>query len=81
LLGLWCLPPDPAAGELAAYRGLAHPRDLPILVAALRAECTWLTTFNLDHYRPGHPDVAVVRPGDLVLRVRDRLAHLAGGGL
>lgn len=61
--------PDPLAGELTAYGGLAHPKDLPILVAALRAECAWLTSFNLDHYRPG----------ELVLRVRDRLAHLAGG--
>jgi hypothetical protein len=71
--------PDPLAGELAAHVGLAHPKDLPILVAALREECAWLTTFNLDHYRPGHPDVAVVRPGELVLRVRDRLAYLVGG--
>jgi hypothetical protein len=35
-----------------------------------------LVSFNLRHYLPGHPEVAVLRPGDLVLRVRDLLTRL-----
>jgi len=31
-------------------------------------------------YRPGHPRVTVLRPGDLLVRVRDLLAGLASGG-
>ena len=69
--------PDPSPADLDPYRGLAHPKDLPILVAALREGCPWLVTFNVRHYQPGHHNVAVLRPGKLLLRVRDQLARLA----
>ncbi len=52
--------PDPA--ELAAYAGSANPEDLPILVAAIREGCSLLATFNLRHYQPGDPTVAVLKP-------------------
>jgi hypothetical protein len=68
--------PDPA--ELAEYAGLANLEDLPILVAAVREESSLLATFNVGHYQPGHPSVAVLKPGDLVLRVRYLLARLSG---
>jgi predicted nucleic acid-binding protein len=68
--------PDPA--ELAEYVGLANPEDLPILVTAVREECNLLATFNLRHYQPGYSSVAVLKPGDLVLRVRYLLARLSG---
>jgi len=68
--------PDPA--ELAEYAGLANPEDLPILTAAVREGCSLLATFNFRHYQPGHPSVAVLKPGDLVLRVRYLLARLSG---
>ena len=68
--------PDPAPEEIAEYSGLADPKDLPILVAALRAGCPWLVTFNLRHYRPGHPKVKVTRPGEFVRRVREVLAFM-----
>lgn len=67
---------DPSGEELAAHASKAHPKDLPILVAALREGCPWLVTFNLRHYRPGDPRVTVLRPGDFLLRVRDLLARL-----
>jgi hypothetical protein len=67
---------DPKLGEIDPYRGLAHPDDLPILITAIREECSFLATFNLRHYQPGHPDVVVLEPGTLVLRIRDLLAHL-----
>lgn len=72
--------PDPSPPDLEPHRGLADPADLPILVAALREGCPWLVTFNVRHYQPGHSGVAVLRPGDFLLRVRDRLARLTGEG-
>jgi hypothetical protein len=68
--------PAPAAADLSSYSYLADPKDLPILVAALQASCTWLVTFNVRHFQPGHPGVTVLRPGDFVLRVRELLAYL-----
>jgi predicted nucleic acid-binding protein len=68
--------PPPAAVDLSAYGRLADPKDLPILITALQAKCAWLVTFNLRHFRPGHPQITVLRPGDFVLRVRELLAYL-----
>ena len=68
--------PDPDEAALAPYQGLADPKDLPILVAALREGCAWLVTFNIRHYQPGHPDLVILQPGEFVLQIRDRLAHL-----
>jgi len=68
---------DSQPAELSAYKGLADLEDLPILAAAIRESCPWLVTFNVRHFQPGHPDVEVLRPGDLVRRVRDLLAHLS----
>ena len=67
---------DPEPEDLQPYLGLADPKDLPILVAALRESCPWLVTFNTRHYQPGHENVSVVTPGDLILRIRDRIAQL-----
>lgn len=68
--------PDPQPEDLLSYAGLAHPKDLPILVAAVREGCPWLVTFNVRHFRPGHPDISVLRPGDFVSQVRTLLANL-----
>lgn len=68
--------PNPHPDDLGPYAGVADPKDLPILVAAVRECCPWLVTFNVRHFRPGHPDVTVLRPGDFVRRVRDQLSHL-----
>ncbi len=67
---------DPAPREMAPHKGLADPKDLPILVAALRERCPWLVTFNTRHYQPGHPQVRVIEPAEFVLRVREILSGL-----
>jgi len=67
---------DPRLEDLAPHAGIADPKDLPLLVAAVREGCPWLVTFNVRHFQPGHPDVTVLRPGDFVLRVRDLLTRL-----
>lgn len=66
--------PDPAL--LVVHYGLANREDLPILVAAVRETCSLLTTHNVRHYHPGHPSVTILKPGDLVLRIRYLLARL-----
>lgn len=67
---------DLEQSELRSYAGLADPADLPILAAAHRQGCRFLVSFNIRHYRPGHPDVVVLRPGDLILRIRDWITML-----
>ncbi len=69
---------DPLPEQIVEHRGLANPDDLPILVAAVREGCELLTTFNIRHYQPGYPSVTVMKPGDLVLRIRYLLSRLPG---
>ena len=66
--------PDPEPDELRALGGRAHPKDLPILTAAVRERCGTLVTFNERDFRPGHPDVDVMTPGVLVQRIRRRIS-------
>ena len=54
---------DPLSADLIPHVGRADPADLPLLVAALREGCPWLVTFNVRHYRPGHPQVTVAAAG------------------
>lgn len=68
--------PAPTRITLEPYQGLADPKDLPILVAAVLAECPWLITFNVRHYQPGHPTLKVVTPGEFVMHARDALSQL-----
>lgn len=68
--------PDPDPAEVEAYSGLADAADLPILVAALKCGCAWLVTFNTRHYRPGHPEVTALPPGEFLAHVRALLAGL-----
>lgn len=67
---------NPTAVDLLPYSGKADPKDLPILVAAYRENCTWLVTFNTRHYQPGVADIAAVKPGGFIMRVRDLLLGL-----
>jgi hypothetical protein len=69
---------DPQPDDLRHHFGAADSHDLPILVAAAREGCRLLTTFNISHFQPGLPSVTVLKPGDLVLRVRHLLASLPG---
>jgi len=66
--------PSPRPADLAPYTGVADPKDLPILVAAVQEGCPWLVTFNQRHFQPGHPQVTVLRPGEFVSQVRNLLA-------
>ena len=66
----------PARQGLRPHTDRADWKDLPHLVAALEQDCAYLTTYNVDDYEPGHPEIEVFRPGGLVRRVRKRLSSL-----
>jgi hypothetical protein len=71
--------PDPFPEDLASYAGQADPKDLPILVAALREGCSHLLTFNVRHFMPDldrGSDIVIKRPGEFLLDLRDRLSTL-----
>ena len=68
--------PNPTLEAIRAHQGRADPKDLPILVAALREGCPYLITFNVRHFQPGHPQLTVLRPGDFLARIRGQLSNL-----
>ncbi len=68
--------PDPTEDEIATLAGCAHPKDLPILAAAVREQCRWLATFNTKHYQPGHQSLRVAEPGNLIRNARWKIAGL-----
>ncbi len=71
--------PDPGPEDLSRHTGQANPKDLPILVAALREGCPYLLTFNVRHYSPAVGSITVQRPGEFVLTVRILLTQLSTG--
>ena len=68
---------DPNPVDLPPFTGQADPKDLPILVAALKQDCSHLLTFNLRHYAPSHQRIIVQRPGDFLAAIRDILAAMS----
>jgi predicted nucleic acid-binding protein len=71
--------PDPSPDEINTVVYAADAKDLPILVAAAREHCSYLTTYNIRHFQPGLPGVTVLTPGDPVVRIRYWLAKLRPG--
>ena len=68
--------PDPTLQEVDTLTGLADPKDLPILAAAVKHNCQYLTTYNTKHFQPGTPTLTVLPPGDLVQRIRYLLSSI-----
>lgn len=68
---------DPEPGALTPFEGRAHPKDLPILVAAISAGCDSLVTFNTRDYYPAEGTIRIETPGEFLARLRARLAQLA----
>jgi hypothetical protein len=60
-------------------RDLADPKDAARMAAAVREACPWLVAFNVRHFQPSHPAVAIVRPGEFVQHLRALLAYLSPG--
>ncbi len=68
--------PDPTPADLLPHIGQADPKDLPLLVAALREDCTYLLTFNVRHYFPTAGTIVVQRPGEFLLTIRSLLGQM-----
>lgn len=68
--------PDPSEQEVDALTGLADPKDLPILAAAVKHNCQFHTTYNTKHFQPGTPNLTVLPPGDLIQRIRYLLSSI-----
>jgi predicted nucleic acid-binding protein len=71
--------PNPPLEEVVTHAGQADPKDLPILVAALREQCSHLITFNTRHYYETGT-IAVLRPGEFMMLIRRRLSLLSPNG-
>ena len=69
--------PDPTMAEIKALSKSADAKDVPILAAAVRESCVFLTTYNIRHFQPGIESITVLKPGDLVQRVRYLLAQMS----
>lgn len=67
---------DPAARSLQPFKAQAHPKDLPILVAAVKSRSHTLLTFNVKDYRPKE-GIRIVAPGVFLERLREHLLGLA----
>jgi predicted nucleic acid-binding protein len=78
--------PDPTEQEVDALTGLADPKDLPILAAAIKHDCQFLTNLEYSeglrthlaeqHFQPGIPTLTILPPGDLVQRIRYLLSSI-----
>jgi len=68
--------PDPEAEALIAHEGQADPKDLPLLVAALREKCNYLLTFNTRHYFPPSEALLIQRPGEFLQAVRGMISQM-----
>jgi predicted nucleic acid-binding protein len=71
---------DPSPQDIRAHSGLiAHPADIPIVLAAMQAKADYLVTLNRRHFIDD-PDVAakaglrIGTPGDALIWVRDRIS-------
>jgi hypothetical protein len=68
---------DPTVVEIEVLSKAANAKDLPILAAAVRENCVFLTTYNIRHFQPGIESTTILKPGDLVQRVRYLLAQMS----
>ena len=79
LLAKRCLTivPDPKTTDLPAFVGQADPKDLPILVAAVQANCSHLITFNTRHFTSIDDKIFIQRPGEFLRKIRSQLSFLS----
>ncbi|RMG28305.1 MAG: hypothetical protein D6732_18945 [Methanobacteriota archaeon] len=68
----------PSQKDIAQYTGMAHPKDVSILTAAIKLGAQYLVTFNTkDYYPEGEIGLDVLEPGELLQKIRKRLSELA----
>jgi predicted nucleic acid-binding protein len=70
---------DPSPNEVSAGQHyIAHPPDVPILLAAMQARVDYLVTLNRKHFLDdpqvtAYSGLRIATPGDALARVRARL--------
>lgn len=64
-----------ASSRRLARAGAAHPKDAPILAAALAADCRWLVTFNVRDFPTDR--IRVSEPGPFLQELRAQLGGAA----
>lgn len=69
--------PNPSLEELRPFGNRAHPKDLPILAAAVLAGARWLVTFNTKDYYEAPPGTRVLEPGQAIQAIRAALIQAA----
>jgi hypothetical protein len=67
---------NPSLSECASFSSQAETEDVPHLAAAVREACRFLVTFNTRHYWPKIQGLEVIKPGDLLRRLRLQIASL-----
>lgn len=72
--------PGPSTEELEPYAAEADVKDIPILAAACLQAANFLVTFNTRHYWPPPDRIQVIKPGELLEKVRALLAGLGTPG-
>lgn len=66
----------PSAAALERVRDWAHPKDRAILAAAVAASSDVLVTLNDRDVRPPEAAIRIMRPSELIVAVRERVARL-----
>jgi hypothetical protein len=62
--------------NIRAYKGQTDPKDLPILVAAKREECSHPLTFSVRHFTPTSPKITVLPPRGFLFPIHSLLGML-----
>ncbi len=69
---------SPSQKEISLCENMAHPKDAPILAAALKIKARFLLTFNIkDYYPMPELGLSVVTPQTLLVKIRHRLSSLS----
>jgi predicted nucleic acid-binding protein len=69
--------PEAPASSAHNLAGAAHPKDLPILAAAVARRADFFATFNVRHYQKRTDAPLVVQPRRVVAAIRSLLARLS----
>lgn len=66
---------SPSANWMARAARHAHPKDVPILAAALQTRASYLVTFNVKDFHPPRAlGIEILRPGEMLERIRRTLS-------
>ena len=67
---------QPIAAAIDAVAQQAHPKDVPILAAAIACRADILATFNVRHFNPRGARPLILQPRHVVSRIRAALSGL-----